>query len=94
MFQQDAYISVDFANHDITVINRGDEGGNELIPGMEVKQLSFAKGDALDEEIKAFVASVSGRISPEVSGRIGRNALSIALNIMDQIDTTNRRVLR
>ncbi len=94
MFQQDAYISMDFANHDITVINKSGEAGSDLIPGMDVKQLCFTKGDALDDEIKAFVSSVSRRVTPEVTGRVGRNALSIALNIMDQINTTNRRVLR
>ncbi len=95
MFQRDAYISVDFANHDITVINKeGGMPGNGLIPGMNVKQLSFTKGDALDDEIKAFVDSVSRRIAPEVTGQVGRNALEIALNIMDQINTANGRLLR
>lgn len=97
MFQRDAYISVDFANHDITVIQKEGNGSVqdvELIPGMEVKQLCFTKGDALDDEIKAFVDSVSRRMAPEVTGRVGRNALEIALSIMDQINTTNRRLLR
>ena len=97
MFQRDAYISVDFANHDITVIQK--EGkvstrGDDLIPGMNVKQLCFTKGDALDDEIKAFVNSVTRRMAPEVTGRVGRRALEIALSIMDQINTTNRRLVR
>jgi predicted dehydrogenase len=97
MFQRDAYISVDFANHDITVIHKkekGDAPGDELIPGMDVRQLCFTKGDALDDEIKAFVDSVTRRIAPEVTGRVGRNALEIALSIMDQINSANRRLLR
>jgi len=94
MFQQDAYISVDFANHDITVIKKSGDEGSDLIPGMDVKQLCFTKGDALDDEIKAFVSAVSRRVAPEVTGRVGRNALAIALTIMDQINTTNRQLLR
>ena len=97
MFQRDAYISVDFANHDITVIQKEDKentSGDDLIPGMNVKQLCFTKGDALDDELKAFVNSVSRRVAPEVTGRVGRNALEIALSIMDQINTANRRLLR
>jgi predicted dehydrogenase len=94
MFQQDAYISVDFANHGITVINKSDDTGSDLVPGMDVKQLSFTKGDALDDEIKAFVSTVSRREAPEVTGRVGRNALAIALGIMDQINTANRRGLK
>jgi len=91
MFQQDAYISVDFANHDITVINKSEDAATDPIPGMKVEKLSFLKGDALDEEIKSFISSVSRRVTPEVTGHVGRNALSIALSIMDQINTTNRR---
>lgn len=97
MFQRDAYISVDFANHDITVIHKGDKGNSsedDLIPGMNVRQLCFTKGDALDDEIRAFVDSVTRRIAPEVTGRVGRNALEIALSIMDQINTANSRLLR
>jgi len=94
MFQQDAYISVDFANHDITIINKSGDGGSDLIPGMNVQQLCFTKGDALDDEIKAFADAVARRVTPEVSGRVGRNALAIALSIMDQINTANVRELR
>jgi predicted dehydrogenase len=94
MFQQDAYISVDFANHDITVINKSGDGGSDLIPGMDVQQLQFSHGDALDDEIKAFVSAVSRRETPEVTGRVGRNALAIALDIMDQINTANVRGLK
>jgi hypothetical protein len=39
----------------------------------------------LDQELKAFVKSVTTRKKPEVTGQMGRDALDIALNIMDQI---------
>ena len=46
LFQRDAYVSVDFAHHEITVIQKhGQEGLVDLIPGMEFKQLCFTKGD-------------------------------------------------
>ncbi len=93
MFQRDAYVSMDFANHEIVVINKGAEENSDLIPGMKMKQLCFTPGDALDDEIKAFVTSVTQRVAPEVTGKVGRNALEIALNIMDQIDTTNHRFI-
>ena len=62
-------------------------------PAMAVKQLCFTKGDALDDEIKSFVRAVTQREVPEVTGQMGRDALKIALNIMDQINVTNRRHL-
>ena len=93
LFQKDTYISVDFANQGITVIQRNNKIEGGLIPGMEIKQLSFAKGDALEDELKSFVKTVRTRENPEVTGQMGRDALKIALSIMKQIHDTNRRFL-
>ncbi|OEU64671.1 MAG: UDP-N-acetyl-D-glucosamine dehydrogenase [Desulfobacterales bacterium PC51MH44] len=93
LFQKDAYISVDFANQGITVIQRNGKIESGLIPGMDIKQLSFAKGDALEDELKSFVKAVVSREAPEVTGQMGRDALRIALSIMDQISDTSRRFL-
>jgi predicted dehydrogenase len=93
LFQKDTYISVDFANQGITIIQRNDKVKGGLIPGMEIKQLSFAKGDALEDELKSFVKTVRRRENPEVTGQMGRDALKIALSIMKQIRDTNRRFL-
>ena len=93
LFQKDAYISVDFANRKITVINKTSEGGTGLIPGMGIKQLSFTNTDALEDELTSFVKAVNRREVPEVTGQMGRNALKIALSIMEQIKKTNSRLL-
>ena len=93
LFQKDAYVSLDFANHEITIIRQSGEGSNGLIPGMEIKQRSFSNGDALKDELKSFVKAVKRRESPEVTGRMGRDALKLALNIMEQIDYTKSRFL-
>jgi len=85
LFQRDAYISVDFANREIAVIKQGNKNESSIIPGMEINNLCFAKGDALDDELKSFVKAVKKRESPEVTGQVGRNALKIALSIMQQI---------
>jgi DUF1009 family protein/predicted dehydrogenase len=98
LFQRDAYISVDFASREITVVRmRGgkyeeilnsDEVrslGSDLIPGMDIKQMCFSKGDALEDELRSFVRAVMKRETSEVTGQMGRDALNIALNIMDQI---------
>ena len=93
LFQKDAYVSVDFANQGITVIKQNDQIEGGLIPGMDIKQLSFAKGDALEDELKSFVKAVKNRATPEVTGRMGRDALKIALSIMSQISYTSSRFL-
>lgn len=91
LFQKDAYISVDFANHEITIIKQSGQTQNTIIPGMDINQLSFTKGDALEDELKSFVRSVKRREAPEVTGKVGREALKIALSIMDQIARTSYR---
>jgi len=92
LFQRDAYISVDFANHEITLIHQTESGTDALLPGMEREQMCFTKSDALDDEIRAFIRAVRRREPPEVTGTMGRNALQVALSIMDQISVTSRQL--
>ncbi len=92
LFQKDAYVSVDFTRQGITVVKQDSTSDSGLIPGMEIKQLSFEKGDALEEELKSFIKAVQKREEPEVTGQMGRDALRIALSIMEQIKSANRRL--
>ena len=92
LFQKDAYITVDFANREVTIIKKGDGKEEGLLQGLDVSKKSFPGVDALDDELKSFVKSVRKRENPVVSGKVGRDALNIALNIMDQIEKTNNRI--
>ncbi len=94
LFQKNAYVSVDFANKGITVIQQDGSVKDGLIPGMDIKQFCFLKGDALEDELKSFVKAVVKREAPEVTGQMGRDALKIALSIMEQIRATSRKFLR
>lgn len=93
LFQKDGYISVDFVEHSITVIRRKEGDQPSLIPGMDIQQLSFSQGDALEDELKEFVRSVRNRTRPQVDGRVGRKALGIALDVMGQINSKIDRYL-
>jgi len=93
LFQQDAYISVDFANHEITVVRKKDGEKESVIPGMEIKQICFEKSDALKDELTAFVKAVSRREVPEVTGQVGRDALKVALSVMEQIDSSKKQLI-
>lgn len=92
LFQKDAYVSVDFTRQEITVVKQNIANDRGLIPGMEIKQLSFKKGDALEDELRSFVHAVIKREEPEVTGQMGRDALKIALSIMEQIKNANNRL--
>ncbi|MBW2568695.1 MAG: Gfo/Idh/MocA family oxidoreductase [Deltaproteobacteria bacterium] len=85
LFQKDAYVSVDFVNQNITVINKNGDGETGPIPGMGIKSFNFTDSDHLWDELASFVKAAISRESPKVTGQIGRNALNTALNIMDQI---------
>lgn len=92
LFQQNAYISVDFANHEITIVRKKEDEKDSIIPGMEIKQICFEKSDALKDELAAFVKSVSRREVPEVTGQVGRDALKVALSVMEQIDSSKKQL--
>jgi predicted dehydrogenase len=94
LFQRDAYISVDFANHEISLIRKKEGEEQSVIPGMDIKQVSFDKSDALKDELTAFVKAVVTREVPEVTGQVGRDALKVALNIMEQIDSSRKQFSR
>ena len=94
LFQRDAYVSVDFSKKEITAIQQTGSVDSGLIPGMDVKQMSFETGDALENELKSFINAVIHREPPEVTAQMGRDALEIALNIMDQIKEGVRKFLK
>ena len=93
LFQKDAYISIDFANHKITLVHPDSNQSDGIIPGMTIEELKIDKGDALDDEIKSFVQSVKHRRPPLVTGQMGRDALNTALTIMRQIQETSRHLM-
>jgi predicted dehydrogenase len=93
IFQKDAYVSVDYSSHDITVIRRDGQGTDLPIPGMSMERATFEKSDALGAEIRSFIDAVKTRQAPLVSGHDGRNALGVALNIVEQIEASTKRVL-
>lgn len=92
LFQKDGYISLDFANRSIVHVWPGAGGEEALIPGMQFKESRFTEGDALEDEIRSFVNAVRTRQAPEVTGRMGRDALHIALSITRQIRESSHRL--
>ena len=91
LFQKDAYLSIDFAAHEIMMIRQGDGPSQGPIPNMDIQQISYSETDALEKELDAFVASVASREVPAVTGEDGRKALAVALEISDQVSTRYNR---
>jgi predicted dehydrogenase len=93
IFQKDTYVSVDYSNHDITIIRKDGQGVDLPIPGMSMERSIFEKADALEAELGSFVDAVRTRNAPLVSGHDGRNALGVALDIVEQIEASREKVL-
>jgi len=83
IFQHDAYFSIDFPTSSIDIARRNgaerDEQGFPRI-AVEVRQAA-EKSDAILAEIRDFLDCVRTGATPAVTGRDGRRALAVALEI-------------
>ncbi len=86
IFQQDAYISIDYQSRKISIYKK--KKGLSLIPGLPnvaVEERSFDQGDPLKDEINAFVTAVREGTPPVVSGEDGKRALEVAIQITGKL---------
>jgi len=87
VFQPDAYLSADCGKRQLTVISLDNRKKNSHnFPEVTTSKEKYADADPLKDEITAFVNAVMNGAKPEVTGEDGRNALRVALNIIDQIE--------
>lgn len=84
IFQPDAYFSLDYSKTEMAVYRRV-RGEGELPEIIGNKKKMKKKNDSLQEEIGSFIHSVITRRPPVVSGTEGREALSVAMKIQEQI---------
>lgn len=85
IFQKNSYISIDYHKKEFAVFQKSAEELYPGIPGIAREQKEFDKGDALLEEIKAFVQCIINDTIPLVTGEEGRYALETAEKITDLI---------
>ena len=81
IFQQDAYISVDFQNRVLDVYRKGEKEMHPGIPEIVKHESTFENNDALKLEIIAFLDSIQNGTPVIVSGEAGRRALDTAIQI-------------
>ena len=86
IFQQDAYISIDYAAQDIEVYRKMELGDQYDTPQIMYDDIEIRQADSLNEEIRSFVNAVRTRCAPAVPGEAGRDALKIALEIVHQVE--------
>jgi len=91
IFQPGTYLSVDFTKKEIMSV-RLKQKDQSAFPIPEISKQSFADQDILELELRDFISNVRNRTTPSVSGREGRRALDIALQVVDQINENRARV--
>lgn len=78
IFQEESYILLDYMHQEAFHFEKGPNTLNK-------EKVRIRKRDALKVELKSFIDCVRTRKKPLVSGEEGRQALEVALNILDKI---------
>jgi predicted dehydrogenase len=90
LFQDDAYISIDLQQKILTVIRKA-AGGADGMPQVAIDENNFEQGDALKDEIYAFLHAAATGGTAQVTGEDGLLALRTALTITEQVADSRRK---
>ncbi len=96
VFQDNAYLSLDFMNQKGHLVKKSDliAYGLKLKVGLAkagdvssvpVEEIPIEKGEPLAIELKSFIESVTAQQQPKVGAALGKSALEVAIAITEQI---------
>jgi predicted dehydrogenase len=86
-FQNDSYVSIDYAAQEVEVYRlRRDQSAAAGRPVIEGGKLDVARQEPLLCELADFVDAVRTNRTPGVSGEAGRDALALATRVAEAID--------
>ena len=86
LFQPNGYLSIDFLAQKVVFASKKESPGKGEFPEILVEKIPVKKVDPLEMEIRSFLQCVRDRKPPRVSGRDGKRALELALQITRQIE--------
>jgi predicted dehydrogenase len=89
IFQDDAYLSIDLQQKILTVIRKKGDAPVESPAQVSIDEQSFDQGDALLDEIAAFLKSIREGTPPVVTGEHGKRALETATRIAELVQGAN-----
>ncbi|MFL6576615.1 MAG: Gfo/Idh/MocA family protein [Povalibacter sp.] len=90
LFQDDAYMSIDMQQKILTVIRKKDAAPVESPAQVAIEEESFDQGDALRDEIAAFLKAIREKSAPVVTGEDGMRALETAIKIAGLVQKSSR----
>ena len=85
LFQPNGYLSIDFLTQKVIFASRKENPRREGFPEILVQKIPVKKVDPLEIEIQSFLQCVRDRKPPRVSGKDGKRALDLALQIIQHI---------
>ena len=91
IFQDDAYLSIDMQQKILTVIRKKDEAPVESPAQVSIEEDTFDQGDALRDEIAAFLHAIRTGSAPVVTGEDGLRALETAMKITELVQRSAAR---
>lgn len=82
--QENSYITLNYLHQDAHMVRKTD--------GKILKtKIKLEKTEPLKQELKSFIAAIQNNTKPVVSGREGKLALNVALDILDRIKKPHKR---
>lgn len=95
IFQPDAYLAVDCAKREFSTTRLDPaERDPHGFPQITSEKTAFPDTDPLRDQIAAFIEAVHSGTRPVVTGEDGREALKVAIRIIEQIERGARKFER
>lgn len=86
IFQEESYILLDYMHQEASIFNQSDKK-------LSKEKIRIRKNNPLKVELKSFIDCVRKKTKPVVSGVEGRQALLVALDILDKINSNQASLL-
>jgi predicted dehydrogenase len=85
LFQPNGYFSIDYLSQKASFSEKRVDPKKETSPEIVTQEIPVKKIDPLEMELRSFLQSVRSRKPALVSGREGKRALEVALQIVQMI---------
>ena len=90
-YQTNAYVVLDYATKFASLTSLNPEAAHPLL-GISINRLEVEDREPLRTEIEAFLSCIKRDDAPPVNAHDGRRALSLALEVLEQIDLHARKI--
>ncbi|MCU1287900.1 MAG: putative dehydrogenase-like protein [Acidobacteria bacterium] len=90
-YQTNSYVVLDYATKFASITSLAPNAAHPLL-GISVNRLEIKDKEPLRAEIEAFLDAIENDSIPPVTAEDGRRALSLALGVLDKIETHRNRL--